>query len=499
MNYLNTVSREFINIGMYHEAFRYANSVISLSDQLLSSDNVKYSDSLLLNKKATAFNNIGVLCKEQGDYVNALDNLSKALKIDEEINDKAGKAKRYGNLGVVYMNKGDYSNALDYFNKSLKIDELLGNKKGIASSCSNSGLVNYYKGNFPDALSSFFKSLKMAKELKNKNMISTVFGNLGLVYNSQKDSQKALEYYFKAFSIDEEIGNKSGMARHLGMIGLVYSDRGDYKKALDCYNKSIKINEEIGNVDGKMNQLGNIGIVYKQLAEKSSRSVARDSLFNLALDFDFQAMNLAKEIGDKRSLTINLGNIAGIYSTQKKYGISEKYYLEALEIDTLIGYQHHLVNTYEELSKLYESKGEYKKSIHYYERYSDAKDGLYNEEKNKEIIRHEMTYEFEKKQDALKAEQEKKEFVAKAEKKRQNILIWLIAIVAFSVALITIIVFRTLQITRKQKQIIVYQKELVEEKQREIMDSIFYARRIQRSLLPTEKYIERTFKRLIEG
>ena len=88
--------------------------------------------------------------------------------------------------------------------------------------------------------------------------------------------------------------------------------------------------------------------------------------------------------------------------------------------------------------------------------------------------------------------------VAKAEKKRQNIWIWLIAIVAFFVALITIVVFRSLQIARKQKLIIEYQKELVEEKQREIMDSIYYARRIQRSLLPTEKYIDKSFKRLIQ-
>ena len=36
-----------------------------------------------------------------------------------------------------------------------------------------------------------------------------------------------------------------------------------------------------------------------------------------------------------------------------------------------------------------------------------------------------------------------------------------------------------------------------EEKQKEILDSIFYARRIQRSLLTTEKYIGRNLKRLM--
>ena len=35
-----------------------------------------------------------------------------------------------------------------------------------------------------------------------------------------------------------------------------------------------------------------------------------------------------------------------------------------------------------------------------------------------------------------------------------------------------------------------------EEKNKEILDSIYYARRIQQSLLPTEKYNRRTLKRL---
>ena len=59
--------------------------------------------------------------------------------------------------------------------------------------------------------------------------------------------------------------------------------------------------------------------------------------------------------------------------------------------------------------------------------------------------------------------------------------------------------FRSLFITRRQKQIILRQKELVEEKQKEILDSIHYARRIQKSLLPTEKYIHKSFIRLIKN
>lgn len=40
------------------------------------------------------------------------------------------------------------------------------------------------------------------------------------------------------------------------------------------------------------------------------------------------------------------------------------------------------------------------------------------------------------------------------------------------------------------------QKRIVEEKQKEVLDSIYYARRIQRSLLPGEKFIQRSLDRL---
>jgi hypothetical protein len=47
-----------------------------------------------------------------------------------------------------------------------------------------------------------------------------------------------------------------------------------------------------------------------------------------------------------------------------------------------------------------------------------------------------------------------------------------------------------------QKQLIEKQKKEVEEKQKEIIDSIRYARRIQRSLLPTDKYLDKQLNKL---
>ncbi len=59
----------------------------------------------------------------------------------------------------------------------------------------------------------------------------------------------------------------------------------------------------------------------------------------------------------------------------------------------------------------------------------------------------------------------------------------------------SLFIYNRLQLTKKQKQIIEHQKQLVEEKQIEVLASIRYAKRIQQSLLPTEKFIERILKK----
>ena len=65
-----------------------------------------------------------------------------------------------------------------------------------------------------------------------------------------------------------------------------------------------------------------------------------------------------------------------------------------------------------------------------------------------------------------------------------------------SVLMFAIYVLRSLRIAKKQKEVIEFQKVMVEEKQLQIIDSIKYARRIQLSLLPTEKYIEKNMNRM---
>ena len=93
--------------------------------------------------------------------------------------------------------------------------------------------------------------------------------------------------------------------------------------------------------------------------------------------------------------------------------------------------------------------------------------------------------------------------MADEKNRKQKIVIWSVAIGLLLVLVFAAFVFKSLNTTRKQKQLIEIknketeeQKKVIEEKQKEIIDSITYARRIQRALITNEKYIEKSLNKL---
>jgi len=135
-------------------------------------------------------------------------------------------------------------------------------------------------------------------------------------------------------------------------------------------------------------------------------------------------------------------------------------------------------------------------ALFYFKEYTRLLDTISNDDKKKEFIQQEMNYDFEKQQILAKAEQDVKDARTTEEKEKQRLVLFftlggLILVVVFSVFL-----YKRFRLTQKQKNIIEEQKLLVEEHQKEILDSIYYAKRIQKAHLPTEKYITKSIDRL---
>ena len=107
-----------------------------------------------------------------------------------------------------------------------------------------------------------------------------------------------------------------------------------------------------------------------------------------------------------------------------------------------------------------------------------------------------MNYEFDKKETQARAEQDKKDAVAVAESRKQQIILYSVIGGLLLVVLFAGFIYRSLIQIKKKNILITAQKKKIEEKQKEILDSIHYAKRIQDAMLPRESYIEKTIRRL---
>jgi two-component system, NarL family, sensor histidine kinase UhpB len=336
---------------------------------------------------------------------------NQALSLSKKVTSKKHMADSYHVIAVANSIKGNYPSTLENNLKALKLREELVDKPGIAKSLANIGNVYSEQGDYPKALDYYFKALKMDEELDDKSGIGLDLGNIGNVYSDLDDYPKALDYYLKALKIAEELEDKHGISMYLGNIGIVYSDQDDYTKALDYYFKALRIAEGIGDKNGIAIHLSNIGTIYRAQNDYSK-----------ALDYCFKALKISEELGIKYGIAICLGNIGRVYTFTEKFIKAEEYLKKAIAIHDSIGAWDELRQGEESLSQLYDTTGRYKLALEHYKKAMVLKDTLFSQEKNKEITRKEMNYEFEKLQATENAEHEKQMAVADIAIKKQTLL-----------------------------------------------------------------------------
>jgi tetratricopeptide (TPR) repeat protein len=401
-------------------------------------------------------------------------------------------ATTLNNIGFQKDRIGEVSSALEFYGKSLKLQRAIGNKQGAATSLSNMGTIYANQGNIPKALDAYEGSLKLREEIGDKQDIANSINKIGGIYNNQGDLTKALEYFTRSLKIREEIGDKKGIAYSLNNVGIIYKDLGNHDKALEYYLESARLFEEISLKRGLGLVFNNIGIIYKI---KGDLPKAREA-FTKSLDFRI-------ETADKNGMAYAYGNLGEIFLKEKNYAKASEYASKAMQYANELGFPEAIGASAELLYKIAKANNDTKTALLYHELYVTMHDSIKNEATRKSSVRSQLKYEYDKKlatdsvqhakeSEIRKVQIAKQESELKAKKKEQTALYGGLGLVLVFAGFM----YNRFRLTQKQKQIIELQKRMVEGKQKEILDSIHYAQRIQKALITSEKYIERSFSKL---
>ncbi len=396
---------------------------------------------------------------KRAGYYNKLNKLDSAIYYYYATSSLADKLKDiptliscYIKLGTTCLKKSEYKKSLLFFQKAEKISELHNDTLGLISVIFNRGVVYYKINDYKNAKNSFRKVIHLSRNQNKMDVhISNSYNNLATIFLNEKPKKlDSAMYYYNLFL------TKSKLLDHQAGIALAYY---------------------------------NIGEVYRNYNEtKKAQTLYR------------MAENMFKQQYDTANLTKVYLGLGDISYAEKNYAEAVKNFRLALAFNSLMQDPELTADILKELSWVYYQSGKYKEAMNYYVKGARMSDSLYNENNSRILYEVQTKYETSEKEKKNQILQLQNNLSQNTIKQQKIINSFIIACLLLALLLSGFIFYglkkqkTANKIISEQKIEVNRQKEIIEEKQKEILDSIHYAKRIQEALLANHEFIDKHFK-----
>jgi serine phosphatase RsbU (regulator of sigma subunit) len=434
-----------INVKDYSEAVQEIRK-INEADLLLYTKSV--SNDLT---KAKIYNG---LCWKyfSSDPLKAMEFAKLQYQLVGKLTDKDAIINAYDNMAWLYQGFSNHEASIKFMLKALKEKELIGDTAGV--SISISGLAsNYYKlNNYHLALNYFEQTLKIEELYGRELIMAAIHTNIGLCYVGLNDVNKGLKNYLAAVDIYKESNEEIEAATVYGNIGYIYLEQKKYEEALVYLKKSAKYHEQT-------QALASLATVY--------------------------------------------GGLSNLYLAQNDFDKALFYSNNALEKALSSNSKSQIMSAHSTLALVFYKNKNYQKAYDHFKISYDLKDTIYSTSSSEQIAEMQTKYDTEKKEAEnllLVAEQKLDRAEIKQKNTQQNLLLLVMLLILF---VVVYVVYSLQQKKRTNKLLlikndeIITQKEIIEEKNKDITDSINYAQRIQDAILPDLAVLNKHFKSFV--
>ncbi|HTL82117.1 MAG TPA: SpoIIE family protein phosphatase, partial [Bacteroidia bacterium] len=245
----------------------------------------------------------------------------------------------------------------------------------------------------------------------------------------------------------------------------VFQEQKNYDSSILYLKKMIKLSEDSHDTTSMADAYGNLGAVYLEMGDTAN-----------SLPYCLLGAKYAELTGYNYQLLTSSGNLGQIYLMEKNYDESERYLMKAEALAEELQSPENRSANYKMLAKLYEAKGDSGLANRYLNRYTDLRDSMINESRMKQMTDLEAKYQSTKKDKELLEERTASE--------KKTLLVYSLSIGLTLVIALAFFAWRGYVNKKRLSEEIHKQKEIIELKSHEILDSIHYAERIQRAILP---------------
>jgi serine phosphatase RsbU (regulator of sigma subunit) len=362
--------------------------------------------------------------------------LKEALALSKKNNFTRGELMTYKNMVGYCRNKGHRPFVIKYSKEYTRLSLFLKDTISYAGSLVNQA-INYMNDKKPDS-AMVYLSQGLDIYLKcgaNKDQLARVYYQLARNYSDLNNVDAALLYANKSLSLREEINYADGIDASLNQIAGMYSAQKNYPKIIEYAGKALQNRMAVKDSARMASYTAMIGHAQAMQGKYDS------AFYNL-----YSALSLQKRI----------------------YGAAGNYQL-----------------TYQQLSEACEKSGDSGKALEYYKMSMRYKDSSYSLDAASSMSKAQVLYDVEEKENQIK--------LLDQEKKMQQYGLVLSAIVLLAVIFISFFIYKAYQNKKQANVLLEEQKKVIEEKNREVMDSINYAKRIQTAILLPEQELQKHF------
>lgn len=426
--------------GIVHSMYALARIHYFSADFELAKKELELAISLPASKSdivlfQNEYNLLGATEFNLGNYINAEKNYKKNLEISIVLKDTSSIISAYYNHSLIFNSQGDYSKALEYNYLVLNLAEKTNDTISIFLACNGLGMAYYGVSENKKAIIYLEKAYKIALEKKMLFEQAGIFIDMANAYSKDKKFETAILFNDRAIMLSEKISDKRSMSTALTNKSSVLIALAKPNEAIVFLNKSLAITKEIKYLRGELDNYNVLSLAYYDIGEiKKSK------------EYSEQIMNTASKAG-----LIDL-----------------------------------LKDSYFSLYKVFEKLKNTNEAYFYFKKYTQLKDSFINEDKYKKIASREFEYQKQKEDQLILLE--KKIALSEIQKQKQikNI------IVAASCILLILLAFAIKSFIGKQKANIeiTKQNKIIEEKNKDITDSINYSKNIQDVILTPEAEIK---------